>query len=262
MSRHHIRTDADGDHRGISVVVPTYNERENLAPLVRNCRGALAEHESEVIVVDDDSPDRTWSVARRAFGDENDVRVLRRKDERGLATAVLEGFDHARYGNLAVIDADFQHPPERLPDLASALSHADIAVGSRYLDGGDIENWSRRRQAISYGATTATRALIPDARDLSDPMSGFFGVREELLEGVSLDPTGYKILLEILTKCEAERVVEVPYTFTDRREGESKTSPEEYAKFLNHLTACSVQSHIDDHDWVVGSTPLAAVLRR
>lgn len=248
MTAQRTHADERTDATGVSVVIPTYNERENVAPMVRSCRRALAEYDAEVIVVDDDSPDGTWRRVDREFGDADDVRLVRRVDDQGLATAVVEGFDASRNEHLGVIDGDFQHPPGRLPDLVDALQtfRADVAVGSRYLAHGGIEEWSSGRKALSYGATLMTRTLVPDARRLSDPLSGFFAVRRDLVDDVSLSPTGYKILLEILTKCSVDRIAEVPFTFSDRDSGESKATVDEYAKFLNHLVSCSYRTRIHD----------------
>lgn len=264
MSQYRTSTAHDGDSRGTSVIVPTYNERANVVPIVRSCRRALTNGDSEVLVVDDDSPDGTWKVGQRAFEDVDDVRVVRRTGDRGLGKSVVDGFDLARNDHLAVIDADFQHPPERLPDLVEALADADadVAVGSRYLERSGIEGWSQRRKVISHGATTVTRAVLPEASGLSDPLSGFFAVRRELVDGAALDPTGYKILLEILTECPVDRVVEVPFTFTERAQGTSKATPKEYAKFLNHLASCSYRARAAEFDSAVGRVSLGAILHR
>lgn len=242
--------------RGISVVVPTFNERQNVVPLVEACLDSLHAFDAEVVVVDDDSPDGTWKVARRTFSDDDRVRVVRRTDEKGLATAVLTGFDVARHDLLAVIDADFQHPTDRLPDLANAMldSDGDVVVGSRYRTGGGIENWSVRRRIVSRAATGLARLAVPAADRTTDPMSGFFVVERDVIEDVRLDPTGYKILLEILAECDVDSVVEVPYTFTDRDRGESNAGLGEYVRFVNHLASCWMRSRDDQQDG--GPTPL------
>lgn len=226
-----------------SIIIPTYNERENITTVVERCLRALEGEDCEIIVVDDDSPDRTWQVAEQAFDSDPRVRVVRRRDERGLATAVMKGFSLARYESCAVIDADLQHPPETLPDLLAALADgADIAVGSRHIEGGGIENWSRFRTLVSNGAQFVADCFIPAARRISDPMSGFFAFRRELLDGVTLTPTGYKILLEVLSKCSYESVVEVPYTFRKREHGESKLTVTQYQHFIEHALMLAVSS--------------------
>lgn len=220
----------------ISVVVPTYNERENVERIVDRCLEALSGRSFELLVVDDDSPDRTWEVARERYRDDPRVRVIRRTHNKGFSQAVTEGFRRARNDACAVIDADLQHPPEKLTNLLAALEDgADVAIGSRYVDGGGIENWSRGRKIVSKGASLFSKALIPEIRGCSDPMSGFFAVRRKLVQNVVLDPEGYKILLELLVKCEHGTVVEVPYVFRDREYGESKLTAGEYQFYAEHV---------------------------
>lgn len=225
----------DGN-RSVSIIIPTYNERENIEQVVERCRDALSGYRFEIVVVDDDSPDRTWQFVRSEYETLDAIRVVRRTEESGLATAVSRGFDEATYDLCAVIDADLQHPPEKLPELIAAFeSGADIVIGSRHVPGGGVENWSRFRRLVSRGAMAIAKLALPPTRGISDPMSGFFAVRRDILDGVSLAPTGYKILLEILLKCEYDRVVEVPYVFTERERGESKLSAGEYLGFLEHV---------------------------
>lgn len=236
--------------RDVSVVIPTYNEAENVVDIVDACLKELftAGYSAEVIVVDDDSPDETWKVARAGFETNDRVRVIRRTDDRGLGGAVLRGFEAAAAPICAVIDADFQHPPAKLPEFVHAF-HAtdvddiDLVIGSRYADGGGIAGWSSARQAISHGATLLARLAAPRTWQLSDPMSGFFAVRRDLVFDVEidtraihspLDPNGYKILLEILTKTRPRRVIEVPFVFRERRAGESKLTVRETGRYLVH----------------------------
>lgn len=222
--------------RSVSIIIPTYNERENIERVVERCRDALADYRFEIVVVDDDSPDKTWQLVADSYADAETVRIVRRTQESGLATAVSRGFDEASYECCAVIDADLQHPPEKLPELIAAFDDgADIAIGSRHVDGGGVENWSRFRRIVSRGAMAITKLVLPPTRDIADPMSGFFAIRRELIDDVALAPTGYKILLEVLMKCDYERVVEIPYVFTERERGESKLSADEYWEFLEHI---------------------------
>jgi glycosyltransferase involved in cell wall biosynthesis len=222
--------------RSVSIIIPTYNERENIERVVERCRDALADYRFEIVVVDDDSPDKTWRLVADSYEDAETVRIVRRTEESGLATAVSRGFDEASYECCAVIDADLQHPPEKLPELIEAFEDgADIAIGSRHVAGGGVENWSRFRRVISRGAMTITKLALPPTRGIADPMSGFFAIRRELIDDVALAPTGYKILLEVLMKCDYEHVVEIPYVFTERERGESKLTPDEYWEFLEHV---------------------------
>jgi dolichol-phosphate mannosyltransferase len=225
------------------VIIPTYNEAENVETAVDQCRTALASYPAEVIVVDDDSPDLTWQLARTAYGDADEVRVVRRIEQHGLASAVSRGFEEADNELCVVMDADLQHPPEKLPALVDAFDeNVDIVVGSRYRDGGGIENWSPFRRFVSAGARLLAKLLLPEARSVSDPLSGFFAVRRRTVDGVELAPTGYKILLELLAKADYDGVTEVPYVFSERRRGESKLTTDEYVNFLRHIVSLRVRS--------------------
>lgn len=228
----------------VSVIIPTYNERRNISGIVAHSLDALSEYDAEVIIVDDDSQDLTWQVAREQFGDDDRVKVIRRTDESGLATAVTRGFNEATKEYCAVIDSDFQHPPEKLPELVDALNDgADLAIGSRYTDGGEIENWPWKRRLISKGSIALAKLSLSSARGIGDPVSGFFAVRRDLVDGIHLDPRGYKILLEVLVRCQPETVVEVPYTFTDRDRGESNLSLSQYQAYVEHLIALAVLTY-------------------
>lgn len=230
--------------RSVSIIIPTYNERENIERVVDRCREALSAYRFEIVIVDDDSPDKTWQLAQNTYAGAESVRIVRRTEESGLATAVSRGFHEAHYEFCAVIDADLQHPPEKLPELIAAFdTGADIVIGSRHVAGGGVENWSRFRRIVSRGAMSITKLALPPTRGISDPMSGFFAIRREIIDGVALAPTGYKILLEVLMKCEYDRIAEVPYVFTERERGESKLTAEEYLGFLEHVYALRRNGH-------------------
>ena len=219
----------------LSLIVPTYNERENLPTFVERVHNSLSNYEYELIVVDDNSPDGTAKLAER-LSLKYPVRVLCRKVERGLASAVVAGFKIAKGDILGVIDADLQHPPEKIPELLGEINNgADIVIASRYIPQGGTEGWSRKRQAISRGVTALTRILLPSIRKVKDPLSGFFLFKRRVIEGIELRPMGYKILLEILAKGKAGDVKEVPYTFKERMYGESKLDLGEQKDYLAHL---------------------------
>ncbi len=219
----------------ISLVTPTYNERENIPTLVERVHRALRGYNYELIVVDDNSPDGTAELAQ-SLSPKYPIRVICRKDERGLASAVIAGFNHARGEVLGVIDADLQHPPERVPELVEAIQNgADVVVASRYIPGGGIEGWSTKRRIISRGATALARLFLPSIRKVKDPISGFFLLKRGVIEGVELKPIGYKILLEILAKGKAEQVKEIPYTFEQRVWGESSLDLGEQLNYLKHV---------------------------
>lgn len=220
----------------LSVVIPTFEERDNLLPLVARiaaaCRGAAIPF--EIIVVDDDSPDGTAAEAERLAA-LYPLRLIVRKSERGLATAVLRGFEAARGEVVAAIDADLSHPPERLPDLARPAldGAADMVVGSRYVGGGAIDpRWPLRRRLASRVAIALARPLL---RGLRDATSGFFCVRRSLLAGLAFRPLGYKIALEILVRACPARVREVPIDFRDRERGRTKFGLREQWNYAVHL---------------------------
>jgi len=219
----------------ISVIVPTYNERENLEELFERVAGALEGREFEIIVVDDDSPDRTWEKAEE-LAKKYPVKVIRRTNERGLSSAVIRGFREANGEIFVVMDADLQHPPEVIPKLIEVVENgADIAIASRYVEGGKVENWYWWRKLISKGAIMVGRVALPRIRNIKDPVSGFFALRREVIEDVELNPVGFKILLEILIKGKYSKVVEIPFIFGLRSSGESKLSNKQILNYLRHL---------------------------
>ncbi len=219
----------------ISIIVPTYNERDNIEELVSRISKALEGYEFEIIIVDDDSPDKTWEKAQE-LAQKYPLRVIRRTKEKGLSSAVIRGFKEAKGDIFVVMDADLQHPPEVIPKLIEAIeSGADIAIGSRYVKGGKVENWYWWRKLISKGAIMIGRVALPKIRNIKDPVSGFFAIRRDVVENIALNPVGFKILLEILIKGKYSKVVEIPYTFGLRYAGESKLSQKQIFNYLRHL---------------------------
>jgi len=223
----------------LSLVIPTYDEAANIEGLLRRLHQVLAATGAgfELIVVDDDSPDRTWEVAARLADEIPQLRVVRRTGASGLATAVICGWSHARGEVLGVIDGDGQHPPEVVADLLGAMDgRTEVAVASRHVDGGGVSDWSAIRRLLSRGAQALGLLLLPGTVGrVTDPMSGYFLVRRDVVVGVDLDPVGYKILLEVLARGEIRRVAERPYVFLERSEGESKVSAGHYLGYLRHL---------------------------
>jgi len=205
----------------LSLVTPTYNERENLPTLVERAHKSLGGYDYELIVVDDNSPDGTAQLARDLSAN-YPIKVVCRNNEKGLASAVVAGFNQAKGDVLGVIDADLQHPPERIPQLLAEInSGADVAIASRYVPEGGISGWSLKRKIMSRAATLLARTLLPSVGRVKDPLSGFFLLRRKVIEGVELKPTGYKILLEVLARGRADGIKEVPYTFGERLGGRS-----------------------------------------
>lgn len=216
----------------LTVLLPTYNERGSLELLYPRLEKAAAAWDSELLVVDDESPDGTgaWVRARAADGP---WRLIERHGRRGLASAVLEGFAGARGRVIVVMDADGSHPPERLAGLVEPIraGRAEMTLGSRHVVGGNDEGLRGVRRLISWGATTLARPLA----HVSDPMSGFFAVDRRILDRAPLAPIGYKIALEVLVKCGPKPVLEVPFRFAPRLAGESKLGGGEMVRYLRHL---------------------------
>lgn len=219
----------------LSVVLPVYNENANIRPMIEAIFKVLREGNivAELIVVDDSSPDGTAAIAQEMTGQYPDLRIIVRKGERGAASAVLRGFEAARYGIVLTIDADFSHPPELIPRLFQPLRDgmADIAVGSRYIKGGSVGDWPFRLRAISNGATYLGRLVT----SVKDPMSGYFALKKAVIDGVELKTRSCKILLEILAKGNYNNVAEVPFTFADRKAGSSKIENRRMKDYLVHL---------------------------
>ena len=219
----------------LSIIIPTYNERDNIKTLVEQLHKALTGQKYEILFIDDNSRDGTAEAAS-AMAPTYPVRVIVRTNERGLASAVVHGFNNSSSNIIAVMDADLQHPPRVIADLLKSIeSGADVAIGSRYVKGGGCEGWSLTRRIISKGAIFLSHLLLPRTRGINDPMSGLFMLRRPVIEGADLKPTGYKILLEILIAGRFDRVAEVPYGFKVREKGESKLSSKTQIDYLKHL---------------------------
>jgi dolichol-phosphate mannosyltransferase len=221
----------------ISVIVPALNEAANLPQLAERVDAALAGRSYELLIVDDRSTDGTPTVcADLANRYPLDLHV-RESSDAGLSGAVMHGFARARGETLVVMDADLQHPPERIPALVAALDEdgVELAIGSRYTAGGSTASrWGLFRVINSRVATLLAR---PFAGRTRDPMSGFFALRRETLERAEqLTPLGYKIGLELLCKCRVKHVAEVPIHFAERAGGESKLSVKQQFKYLEHLS--------------------------
>src|ERR687885_2678874 len=224
----------------LSIVIPTYNESQNIPRIINLLTNTLDEvipEAYELIVVDDNSPDRTWEVAAALMPEYPQLRVMRRVEERGLSTAVIRGWQAAQGEVLGVIDADLQHPPELLLKLWGEIARGgDLAVASRNVEGGGVSDWSPIRRFLSRGAQTLGLIILPEVIGrVSDPMSGYFMVRRSCIAGRTLSPVGYKILIEVLARGRVPWIGEVGYVFQEREEGESKVTAKQYVDYLRHL---------------------------
>jgi dolichol-phosphate mannosyltransferase len=208
-----------------SIIIPTYNESQNILRLIRSLEDCLPRDiPAEILVVDDNSPDGTGKIVEKYTMDSTSlIRVIHRKDKRGLVSAILDGIANSTGQYFIIMDADFSHPPETVPDIVKELTRDPecIVVASRYVKGGSIKGWPFKRRLISSGAVSIARHGLK-VYNVKDPMSGFFAVPRRLMQNIRINSSGYKILLEILVKTRGTRVKEIPYTFVDRKSGKSK----------------------------------------
>lgn len=220
----------------LSIVIPTYNERTRIAELVAAVFGVFAaEHlDGELVIVDDNSPDGTGAIVDGLCPQyAGRLQVVHRSGKLGLGTAVMAGFHAARAPIVGVMDADFSHPPDVLPALYRVQQQrgVDAVVGSRYISGGRVENWPFVRQLLSKLACVMAWPLTP----VRDATSGFFLIRREVVEDVTIAAGGFKICLELLMRSPVRSVAEVPYVFTDRTIGQSKMTLREAMGYLTQL---------------------------
>ncbi len=224
----------------LSVVVPTFNERDNVAKLYRKLEATLTGIAWEVIFVDDNSPDKTWEVVRDLAQHDSRVRCVRRIGRRGLSGACIEGILASSGPFAAVMDADLQHDETQLPKMLSLLQsgQAELAVGSRYVEGGSAESFDSKRAGFSTFATSIAKRVLGVA--IADPMSGFFMIRRDKFEQLAprLSTQGFKILLDVVATAHGElKTVEVPFTFGSRLHGESKLDSMVALDFLGLVLA-------------------------
>ncbi|MET4802766.1 glycosyltransferase family 2 protein [Bradyrhizobium sp. LB11.1] len=209
----------------LSVIVPTFNERDNVTVLYRRLEATLVNVVWEVVFVDDNSPDGTWDVVRELAQKDSRVRCIRRIGRRGLSGACIEGILASSAPYAAVIDADLQHDETQLPKMLLLLAsdQAELVVGSRYIEGYKSEGFNKQRAGASALATEFARKML--RVEIADPMSGFFMVRRDRFEQLApkLSVHGFKILLDLVATAHGDlRAVEIPYTFGARQHGESK----------------------------------------
>lgn len=226
--------------RQLSVVVPTFNERDNVVALYQKLTAALKGIAWEVIYVDDNSPDGTSDVVRELAAVDPRVRCIRRVGRRGLSGACIEGILASSAPCAAVMDADLQHDETRLPAMLGLLESnaADLVVGSRYIEGGSADSFDKQRAGFSMLATSVAKKLL--RIEIADPMSGFFMIRRDRFERLApeLSTQGFKILLDVIATARgALRVREIPYTFGSRLHGESKLDSMVALDFLGLVLA-------------------------
>ena len=229
----------------LSIIIPTYNESQNIPVLIDRLDQSLANIEKEVIIVDYNSPDKTWEIARRLSAIYPWLRVIRRLHDRGLSSAVLAGFAIAEGDFLVIMDADLQHDEQIISKFLNEFAQgADIVVGSRKVEGGSIEQWTTARKIISWVATCMAKIAL--RHSINDPMSGFFAIRKDVYSSYKdkINPQGFKILLEFLARAKNSRVKEVGYSFRNRLHGKSKLSHKVILEYLKALYELSIGNYI------------------
>ena len=212
----------------VSIILPTYNESQNIIPILESIKKHLPSNlHTEAIVVDDNSPDGTGKIVEEYMLDikkmaNYTIEVIHRTTKNGLSSAIMKGIQHATGDTIIVMDSDFSHPPQVIPKLIDTLKkyQCDMVVASRYLREGGVKDWPFKRKIISKIGTLIAKHSL--GIKLSDPMSGFFAFKKNMIEGISFDAIGYKLLLEILVKKKDATIKEVPYIFLNRKIGSSK----------------------------------------
>lgn len=225
----------------VSLIIPTYNEAKNLAPLLEEIANALDQTAIglEFIIVDDNSPDGTGQVAED-LAKQYPIKVIHRSGKLGLGSAVIAGFKASARPYLGVMDADLSHDPKILNDLIKSLAEYDLALGSRFAAGSLVEKWPWWRRLISTVGVFLTKKITGAA----DALSGYFFLRRSVIEGVNLTTIGYKILLEILVKGKWQKIKEVPFVFRIRKYSTSKLNYLEYFLFIKQVIVYGWQAVI------------------
>lgn len=219
----------------LSIVIPTYNEGKNIKNLVTQIDKALASINYEIVFVDD-SNDNTPDIIHEVSKDFSNIRLEHRENEKGLATAVLRGFQIANGDYLACMDADLQHPPIVLKYMYKAMqSGADFCVPSRLIPGGDDGGLNWYRKFVSGTARKIGQIILPCLRQISDPTSGLFMFKRDVIKDATLLPIGWKIMIEVLAMGNYKKVIEIPYRFQQRTAGESKLSGKVTVEYIKHL---------------------------
>jgi dolichol-phosphate mannosyltransferase len=233
----------------ISIIVPTYNEKDNITPLVERLHKKLDSINYEILFVDDNSRDGTAETIHSLAG-KYPVKVMVRKDKRGLSSAVVDGIKATVGDMVIVMDADLQHPPEIVPQVIKALKSHELAVGSRYAKGGSPgEEWKLSRKIVSAVANLLSFPLAPK---IKDRMSGFFGFQRSAVNANKLNAVGWKIGLEIMAKGNFKSVTEVPYTFAVRERGASKLSRKIMWQYIKQLVMLYLNHYQISNFMIVG----------
>jgi dolichol-phosphate mannosyltransferase len=220
----------------LSIIIPTFNERNNVRILAAKISSLFQEkHFSYEIIFVDDSQDDTPMILEEICQQDKNVKYIHRSNERGLASAVVSGFLHSQGNHIIVMDADLQHPPDLLPLMMKRLETCDIVIPSRFIQGGSDGGLNVLRKLVSGVARGIGYIFIKKLRSISDSTSGYFGLKRSVIEQADLNPIGWKILIEILVKGKYQTVHEIPYSFVARKAGQSKMNYTEQWNYLKHI---------------------------
>lgn len=246
----------------LSIIVPCRNEGANVQTLATRIIAVMPPQTSYELIFVDDSNDDTPDILERLARTFPVVRYKHRSGERGLSTAILEGFRLAQGDWFVVMDADLQHPPASLPDLLAVIAEkqADVIIPSRFVKHGSDGGLNGWRKVISWSARMIARILLRKVKRIKDPTSGYFAVTRETAFSRPLDPIGWKILLEILVRSDYKEVVEVPYAFEARDQGKSKLNATEQWNYIRHLFRLLKSSEQDLLFWKFGAVGISGVL--
>lgn len=219
----------------LSVVVPTYNEKDNVEKLVEEISKTLKDEEYEIVFIDV-SKDGTDKVLKTIAQENKNVRFIHDLKLKGISKQVIYGFNIAKGSILAVMDADLQHPPYLLKEMLKEINNgADIVIPSRFIKGGNDGGLNLYRKLVSWTAREIGKIYLPNLRKISDLSSGIFMFKKENLTGVELNPIGWKIMLEVLEKSYYTKVVEIPYEFQSRNSGSSKMNKKVMLEYIKQL---------------------------
>lgn len=208
----------------LSIIIPTFNEKDAIIPTIESVLKVIPKGTKfEIIVADDNSPDKTWDIVNKKFSKKDNIYAIRRiKGIKGLSPSVIDGFNHAKGDYFLVMDADGQHDQSKIPEMLKHIKNNDVVLGSRFIPGGSVKGWSKKRIFISKTAALMAKPLLYSK--VNDPMSGFFMIQKKAFDEVKnkINPQGYKIMLDILFALPNAKIHEVAYSFGLREQGESK----------------------------------------
>jgi len=221
----------------ISIIIPTLNEKENINELVKRINESLNDIKYEIIFVDDGSKDGTIEEIEKLKKEYKNIILVERGYRKGLSSAFLDGVNYSNGKYVVLMDADLQHPPELLKKMyEKALEGYDLVIASRYIKGGKIENWNIIREFISKTAIIIAYIFLPETLKVKDPLSGYFLIRKDLLDNFNVsNPFSYKVLLDILVKVNYNKLIEIPYTFRERKYGRSKLGKKVIFSYLKQV---------------------------